>query len=108
MPSTNTNDTTSRSSSDNSCDNNHLSQIKKRKIVLLLMAMHAANFCLNHVVKSPCRTSELTGHEWIQEIIHGKDNHCYEILRMRKHAFYNYAMFWSKIMVYSHKRCDNS
>ncbi|KAL5158091.1 hypothetical protein HKD37_15G042648 [Glycine soja] len=35
-------------------------------------------------VHCPCITFLLTRHDWIQEIIHGNDNRCYEILRMRK------------------------
>lgn len=51
------------------------------------MRMHATNYCLNHVVKCPCITFLLTRHDWIQEIIHGNNNRCYEILRMRKLMF---------------------
>lgn len=42
------------------------------------MRMHATNYCLNHVVKCPCITFLLTRHDWIQEIIHGNNNRCYE------------------------------
>lgn len=87
MSTTSTNDTTSGSDSDSSCDNHQLSQGKRKKRVLLLMAMHAANYFLNRVEKNPCRTSILTGHGWIQEILHGNDNRFYEQLRMRKPVF---------------------
>ena len=51
------------------------------------MVMHAANYFLNYVEKSPCRTSALTGHEWVQEIMNGHDIRCYQQFRMRKHVF---------------------
>ena len=51
------------------------------------MLMHVANYSLNHVIKTPCRTSALIGHEWIQEIINGHDVHCFQMFRMRKDVF---------------------
>ena len=87
MSTTSTNDTTSGSDSDDSCDNCHLSQRNRKKKILLSMVMHAANYFLNYVEKSPCRTSALTGHEWVQEIMNGHDIRCYQQFRMRKHVF---------------------
>ena len=44
-------------------------------------------YALKYLCKQPCRTSELTGHKWVQEILHGNDRRCYEMFRMDKHVF---------------------
>ena len=62
----------------------HMSKGKKN---LLLMPMHATNYSLNHVIKTPCRTSALTSHEWVQEIINGHNVRCFQMFRMRKDVF---------------------
>jgi len=87
MSTSSSNDNTSGSNDDSSCDNNHLSQCKRKRKVLLLMTMQAAEYFLKRVVKNPCRTSALLGHDWIQEILNGNDNRCFEQLRMIKPVF---------------------
>ena len=54
-----------RSDSEDLFDNNHVSHVKRGKKFLLFMLMHAANYSLNHVIKTQRRTSALTGHEWV-------------------------------------------
>ena len=49
--------------------------------------MHAANYSLNHVMNTQCRTSTLTSHEWVQEIINGHDVRCFQMFRMSKDVF---------------------
>ena len=87
MSTTSCNDATPGSDSEDLFDNNHVSHVKREKIFLLLMLMHAANYSLNHVIKTPRRTSALTGHEWVQEIINGHDVRCFQMFRMRKDVF---------------------
>ncbi|KAK8540743.1 hypothetical protein V6N13_010357 [Hibiscus sabdariffa] len=38
--------------------------------------------------KVPRRTSEQTGHAWVQEILQGHPIRCYEMFRMEKHIFH--------------------
>ena len=61
--------------------------------------MHATNYSSNHVIKTPRRTSALTGHEWVQEIINGHDVHCFQMFRMRKMCFYSCVTFCNANMV---------
>jgi len=44
-------------------------------------------YVVNHLCKEPCRTSELKGHSWVQEILQGNPTRCYEMFRMEKHVF---------------------
>ena len=87
MSTTSCNDATPGSDSEDLFDNNHVSHVKREKFFLLLMLMHAANYSLNHVIKTARRTSALTGHEWVQEIINGHDVRCFQMFRMRKDVF---------------------
>ena len=75
----------SESDSENSINRRH---INKKKIALMRMAtINIANYFLTYVIKNPCRTSTLTGHQWVQEILHGHHVRCYEQFRMKKHVF---------------------
>ena len=40
-----------------------------------------------YICKEPCRTSEQTGHSWVQEISQGHPVRCYEMFWMEKHVF---------------------
>ncbi|KAJ8533606.1 hypothetical protein K7X08_006930 [Anisodus acutangulus] len=44
-------------------------------------------YAVKNLCKEPCRSSELTGHAWVQEILQGNPTHCYEMFRMIKHTF---------------------
>ncbi|CAJ2645509.1 unnamed protein product [Trifolium pratense] len=48
-----------------------------------LLAALVGQYAINNLCKEPCRTSELTGHSWVQ----GNPTRCYEMLRMEKHIF---------------------
>jgi hypothetical protein len=87
MSTSSTDDIISGSDSDSSYDNNNFSQRKRKRKVVLLMTMQVADYFLKRVAKNPCRTSALSGHDWIQEIFHGNDNCCFEQLRMIKPVF---------------------
>ena len=59
----------SKSNNENSINQRH---VNKKKIVLMRMAtINVATYFLTHVVKNSCRTSTLTGHQWVQEIYMG-------------------------------------
>lgn len=63
MSTTSSNDTTSEKDIEYSSDNTHIPHVKKRKKIILLMLMHAANYSLNYVIKTPRRTSTLIDHD---------------------------------------------
>ncbi|XP_050897585.1 uncharacterized protein LOC127104449 [Lathyrus oleraceus] len=44
-------------------------------------------YAVSQLCKEPCRTSELSGHAWVQEILQGNSTRCYEMFRMEKHIF---------------------
>ena len=56
----------------------------EKNLVITLALMEYDRLYLN---KQPCRTSTLTGHEWVQEIIRGNPTRIYESLRMDKQTF---------------------
>ena len=73
------------SDNENSINGRH---INKKKIALMRMTkINIANYFLTYVIKNPCRTSILTRHQWVQEILHGHHVHCHEQFRMKKHVF---------------------
>jgi len=45
-------------------------------------------YAVKHLCKEPCRTSELTGHAWVKEVLQGNPTRCYEMFRMEKHTFH--------------------
>ncbi|KAF1891425.1 hypothetical protein Lal_00017060 [Lupinus albus] len=56
--------------------------------ILLLLATTAVlivDHSLKYMCKEPCRTSALTGHGWVQELLYGHDIRCYENFRMEKY-----------------------
>ncbi|RHN70855.1 hypothetical protein MtrunA17_Chr3g0140031 [Medicago truncatula] len=53
----------------------------------IFVAALVGEYAVNHLCKEPCRTSELTGHSWVQEILQGNPTRCYEMFRMEKHVF---------------------
>ncbi|KAF1874411.1 hypothetical protein Lal_00029838 [Lupinus albus] len=54
-----------------------------RATTVVLVVDHS----LKYMCKEPCRTSALTGHGWVQELLYGHDIHCYEKFRIEKHVF---------------------
>jgi hypothetical protein len=52
-----------------------------------LLAALLGEYAVNNLCKEPCRTSELTGHSWVQEILQGNPTRCYEMFRMKKDIF---------------------
>ena len=42
----------------------------------------------NYLNKQPCRTSALTGHQWMLELQHGNATRIYENFRMDRDVFY--------------------
>ena len=65
---------------------NSINSIKKIDL-MRMTAFNIVNYFLTYVIKNPCRTSTLTGHQWVQEILHGHHVRCYEQFRMKKHVF---------------------
>lgn len=53
-------------------------------LLKLLNDYHASYIC-----KQPCRDGMLTGPEWVQEVLQGHSNRCYDVGRMEKHVFLN-------------------
>jgi hypothetical protein len=53
----------------------------------LLFWLHVGEYAVNNLCKEPCRTSELIGHSWVQEILQGNPTRSYEMFRMEKHIF---------------------
>jgi len=45
-------------------------------------------YAVKHFCKEPCRTSGLTGHAWVKEVLQGNPTRCYEMFRMEKHTFH--------------------
>ncbi|KAL4362114.1 hypothetical protein GQ457_04G025480 [Hibiscus cannabinus] len=45
-------------------------------------------YTAKQLCKVPRRTSEQTGHAWVQEILKGHPIRCYEMFRMEKHIFH--------------------
>ncbi|KAK8604863.1 hypothetical protein V6N13_082330 [Hibiscus sabdariffa] len=45
-------------------------------------------YATRQLCKVPRRTSEQTGHAWVQEILQGHPIRCYEMFRMEKHIFH--------------------
>jgi hypothetical protein len=52
-----------------------------------LLAALIGEYAVNNLCKEPCRTSELTCHSWVQEILQGNPTRCYEMFRMEKDIF---------------------
>nr|KYP64895.1 hypothetical protein KK1_019508 [Cajanus cajan] len=42
---------------------------------------------MNYVVKSPCRDSSLTNHNWVSEVLNGHPMHYYQMFRLKKCVF---------------------
>ncbi|XP_058727711.1 uncharacterized protein LOC131599327 [Vicia villosa] len=53
-----------------------------------LVATLTGGYALKYLCKEPCRTSELTGHTWVKEILQGNLTRCYGMFRMEKHIFH--------------------
>ncbi|XP_024641527.2 uncharacterized protein [Medicago truncatula] len=53
-----------------------------------ILAALLGEYATKYLCKEPCRTSELTGHAWVQEILQGNPTRCYEMFRMEKHIFH--------------------
>jgi hypothetical protein len=53
-----------------------------------LVAALTGEYAIKHLCKEPCRTSKLTGHAWVKEILQGNPTRCYEMFRMEKHIFH--------------------
>ncbi len=47
-----------------------------------MLGFVALYWASSYVDKNPCRTSKLTGGEWVQEILSGNPTRCSEMLRM--------------------------
>ena len=65
--------------SSSECDENLGDEIDFNEIDEMIVPMAGmagilvGEYALKYLCKQPCRTSELTGHKWVQEILHGND-----------------------------------
>jgi len=57
-----------------------------------LVVALVGEYAVNHVCKEPCRTSELTGHAWVKEVLQGNPTRCHEMFRMENIFFINFAL----------------
>nr|KYP47354.1 hypothetical protein KK1_031037 [Cajanus cajan] len=46
-----------------------------------------SEYAIKYLCKEPCRSSDQTGHSWVQDILQGHPIRCYEMFRMEKHVF---------------------
>jgi len=53
-----------------------------------LVAALMSQYAVKHECKKPRKTSELTGHARVKEVVQGNLTHCYEMFRMEKHIFH--------------------
>lgn len=67
-----------------SITNTHVSN--KRMVLLSLCGV--TNYVLKYIVKEECRTSSLSGSQWVAEILNDNETRCFEMFRTRKHVFY--------------------
>ncbi|XP_073133725.1 uncharacterized protein [Henckelia pumila] len=58
------------------------------KRIALLSVCGVTNYVLKYIMKEECRTSWLSGSQWVAEILNGNETRCFEMFRMRKHVFY--------------------
>ena len=74
------------------------------QLLLLGICVYAANYLYLAIYyyasiyywKQPYHTSALSGHAWVQELIHGHPDHIYSELRMRLHVFLAFtAELWA-------------
>ncbi|XP_073282363.1 protein ALP1-like isoform X3 [Primulina huaijiensis] len=75
------------SDSDISVDSITNTHVSKKRMVLLSLC-GVTNYVLKYIVKEKCRTSWLSGSQWVAEILNGNETRCFEMFRMRKHVFY--------------------
>ena len=47
----------------------------------------AAFYVVAHLIKEPCRTSKLTGEQWVQELLTGNARRFREVFRMTKPTY---------------------
>lgn len=69
------NDSSSSSSDDERRNHGHM------------FVLAAAYLLMESVEKTPCRTSALTGNQYIAELLSGHPSRCYEQLRVKPHVF---------------------
>ncbi|KAI3969963.1 hypothetical protein MKW92_052870, partial [Papaver armeniacum] len=60
-------------------------ELEERTLLLVVAAV--IEKVKGRICKEPCRTSILTGHQHMQEILHGHPRRCYEQYRMEKFVF---------------------
>ncbi|XP_058755134.1 uncharacterized protein LOC131628278 [Vicia villosa] len=58
---------------------------------VFFVAALVGEYAVNNLCKEPCRTSQLTGHAWVQEILQGNLTRCYEMFRMEKYVFHKFC-----------------
>ncbi|XP_075483791.1 uncharacterized protein LOC142523944 [Primulina tabacum] len=75
------------SDSDISVDSIRNTHVSKKRMILLSLC-GVTNYVLKYIVKEKCRTSWLSGSQWVAEILNGNETRCFEMFRMRKHVFY--------------------
>uniref|UniRef100_A0A151UEX5 DUF8040 domain-containing protein n=1 Tax=Cajanus cajan TaxID=3821 RepID=A0A151UEX5_CAJCA len=46
-----------------------------------------SEYAIKYLCKEPCRSSDQTGHSWVQDILQGHPICCYEMFRKEKHVF---------------------
>jgi len=54
----------------------------------IFLAALLSEYATKNLCKESCRTSELTGHALVQEILQGNPTRCYEMFQMEKHIFH--------------------
>ncbi|XP_028785369.1 uncharacterized protein LOC114741284 [Neltuma alba] len=54
----------------------------------VIVSALVSEYAVTYLCKEPCRTSDQTGHAWVQEILRGNPTRCYEMFRMEKRVFH--------------------
>ena len=60
---------------------------RRRKLLALIALSLKRKRCMS-ISREPCRTSILSGHVFVQEILRRNPIQCLELLRMEKHVFF--------------------
>jgi len=53
-----------------------------------LVAALMGEYTVKNLCKEPCRTSELSRHAWVKEVLEENPTRCYEMFQMKKHIFH--------------------
>ena len=57
----------------------------------ILLIMVVEEYYNKYLLKQPCRTSQLSGHAYVQEILHGNESRCFDELRMKPSMFIDFC-----------------